>query len=467
MQFHYGRIATKMSLKLILVITFSSWSFAMDNLRVAFQWKQVDFAYPSNESRQAAINSREFVPENNIPLGLEVYQDRLFITVPRWKSGVPASLTYIKLTDPMDSPKLRPYPNWEAHKLPRSEGGDPPEIVSPFRIRADQCGRLWVLDTGIADRLGDTKIYTPPQLLIYDLHNDALLRSYRFPKDQLSSGSFVATITVEDDNCQDSYAYVGDIGQPALLVYSWDKHISWKIKHHYFNIDPLAGDFNVAGISFSWRDGLFGIALSAPEADGYSTMYFHPMTGIHEFSVSTKILKDPSLAEKSFHEFKVLGSRGPKGQSSVSFLDKKTGVLFYSLVNLNAVACWRTTNPSYTMESQGRVFMSNVTMVFPNDIKVDANNNLWVLSDRLPIFMYSRLNESDVNFRILTAPVADAIRNTSCDSKLVISPNITSKIKLNLNMSSIDNVQNNADCTVNVFLSMYLIIVTLMVTKLL
>ncbi|KAF5308060.1 hypothetical protein FQR65_LT06435 [Abscondita terminalis] len=424
----------------------------MDNLRVAFQWKQVDFDYPSNETRQEAVNSREFVPENNLPLGLEVYQDRLFITVPRWKSGVPASLTYIKLTDPMDSPKLRPYPNWEAHKLPRSEGGDPPEIVSPFRLRADQCGRLWVLDTGVADTLGDTKIYTMPKLLIYDLDNDTLLRKYRFPKDQLSSESFLANIAVEDENCDDSYAYVGDVSQPGLLVYSWKKHTSWIIKHHYFNMEPLAGDFNVGGIAFSWEDGIFGIALSSPEADGSSTLYFHPMTGVHEFSVSTRVLKDPKLAENSFHEFKVLGSRGPKGQSSVSFLDKKTGVLFYSLVNLNAVACWRTTNPSYTMESQGRVFMSNVSMVFPNDIKVDANNNLWVLSDRLPIFMYSRLNESDVNFRILTAPVADAIRNTSCDSKLVISPNITSQIKQNLNMTTTETTQNKPGSAVYVYI---------------
>lgn len=70
----------------------------MDNLRVAFQWKQLDFNFTSEEERQEAINSREFIPENNLPLGLEVYGERLFITVPRWKSGVAASLTYIRLT---------------------------------------------------------------------------------------------------------------------------------------------------------------------------------------------------------------------------------------------------------------------------------------------------------------------------------------------------------------------------------
>lgn len=125
----------------------------------------------------------------------------------------------------------------------------------------------------------------------------------------------------------------------------------------------------------------------------------------------------------------ILGTRGPRGQSSVSFLDQKTGVLFYALVNLNAIACWKTSNPSYTMESQGRVYMNNVTMVFPNDLKVDRTGNLWVLSNRLPKFMYQKLDPNDVNFRILTAPVKDAIKGTACDAKLVVNPDIANKIK--------------------------------------
>lgn len=183
------------------------------------------------------------------------------------------------------------------------------------------------------------------------------------------------------------------------------------------------------GITFEWTDGLFGLALSGPDNEGYSTLYFHPLTGTHEFSVNTKFLRDEALASKSFHEYKILGSRGPKGQSSVSFFDEKSGVLFYALVNLNAVACWKSANPSYTMESQGRVYMNNITMNFPNDLKVDNKGNLWVLSNRLPKFMYESLDPQDFNFRILTAPVKEAIKGTACDAKLVVNPEIASKIK--------------------------------------
>lgn len=74
--------------------------------------------------------------------------------------------------------------------------------------------------------------------------------------------------------------------------------------------------------------------------------------------------------------------------------------------------------------------MNNTTMVFPNDIKVDAVGNLWVLSDRLPQFMYDSLDPEDVNFRILTASVKDAIMGTACDSKLVVNPEITRRMKI-------------------------------------
>lgn len=176
-------------------------------------------------------------------------------------------------------------------------------------------------------------------------------------------------------------------------------------------------------INFQWRDGLFGMALSE-QHNGYSSLYFHPMLSFNEFNVSTSVLRNEELTKNKselYRQFTNLGSRGPRSQSGSSFYHKKSKVLFYALLQLNAVACWRTTNPSYTMESQGRIFMSNETMVFPSDLKVDQNDTLWVFSDKLPIFMYGRLNTNEYNFRILNQSVSEAIRGTACDSKIVIN----------------------------------------------
>jgi hypothetical protein len=67
-------------------------------LEEVFHWNLVDFNYPDDVSRSKSIESKQFIPENNLPLGLEVWKDKLFVTVPRWKAGVPSTLNYVSLT---------------------------------------------------------------------------------------------------------------------------------------------------------------------------------------------------------------------------------------------------------------------------------------------------------------------------------------------------------------------------------
>jgi len=328
------------------------------------------------------------------------------------------------------SPALKPYPSWSAHRMSDDEI---PEIISPFRVRADACGRLWVLDTGVENISAEDNatVLSPTRLLIYDLHNDNLLRSYKFPEDQIKPGSFFANIAVEDEDCDDSYAYNADLGKPGLVVYSWKSNQSWRMTHNFFHPDPTAGNFSINNITFQWEDGLFGLALSKPQPpENHPILYFHPFVSKDEFKVSTMFLKNETAATSSsiYHEFTKVGSRGQNGQSNVEFLDKKTGVLFYALPNLNAIACWKTTNKEYTVKSQGRIFMDPLLMEFPNDVKVDDQSRLWVLSDRLQRFLYSELDSNDINFRILTASVQDAIDHTACDTKTKSLPDIITRL---------------------------------------
>lgn len=82
---------------LIGAILFLQQTLANDNLRVAYQWSQIDFEFPSEADRANAIASGDYRAENVIPVGLEVYKRRLFLTLPRWKTGIPASLAYINI----------------------------------------------------------------------------------------------------------------------------------------------------------------------------------------------------------------------------------------------------------------------------------------------------------------------------------------------------------------------------------
>lgn len=145
------------------------------------------------------------------------------------------------------------------------------------------------------------------------------------------------------------------------------------------------------------------------------------MSTTREFAVSTKILRNRTLHNQAnersiYHEFKVLGCRGPNSQSTGISFDPTTGVLFYTLLNKNAIGCYNTfNNKPYDMSTNPILAQDNTTMVFPNDLKVDKEGFVWVLTDRLPKFMYDHLDYDDVNFRIFRGATGEIIKGTACD----------------------------------------------------
>lgn len=140
------------------------------------------------------------------------------------------------------------------------------------------------------------------------------------------------------------------------------------------------------------------------------------MSSTREFSVSNIVLQNEtrSTSADSYYDFELVGDRGQNGQSSAEFLDEKTNVLFYTQVNKDGVSCWNAGKP-YNPDTQGIVDTDSDALVFPNDLKVDVDGNLWVLSDRMPIFLYKKLNPAEFNYRILKGKVSDLILGTPCE----------------------------------------------------
>lgn len=109
------------------------------------------------------------------------------------------------------------------------------------------------------------------------------------------------------NGCDDAFAYLSDELGYGLIVYSWALNKSWRVTHGYFMPDPLAGDYNIGGLNFQWsEEGIFGLSLSPLAADGFRTLFFHPLSSNREFAVSTKILRDEQLALDSYHAFQVI-----------------------------------------------------------------------------------------------------------------------------------------------------------------
>ncbi|VVC38830.1 Hypothetical protein CINCED_3A017841 [Cinara cedri] len=398
--------------------TCAVWSIN-DRLQEVFSWSQLDFVFPDQETREAAIASGEYIQANNMPLGLEVWRDKLFLTVPRWKAGVVSTLNYVTLgagTEKNRSPLLVPYPNYEMNQLP-SRRNSYNRIINTVRVDVDECNRLWVIDMASANGTS----YSEPQLYVIDLITDQVIRQFTVTENlRRMDGTTWFTGLIVDSNpksCNRAYAYVADIGW-GLLVYSFRDNKAWRMEHPYFYFDPLATVFNIGGVRMEWLDGVFGLALSEQHQDGYRTLYFHSLASTRMFSVNTRLLQTNSSVSETFDDYQRCGYRLASMQAASMAMDLSTGAIFYALVNQDAVGCW---NPrryqKHSMNTTAVIAQDPVRLEFPSDIKVDSSSNLWVISDRMPRFRFRihDLNLTEVNYRVFKVPIKTAIRGTVCE----------------------------------------------------
>lgn len=133
-------------------------------------------------------------------------------------------MNYINLANAANekSPKLIPYPDWPTNLI-KIDGENPTDaasstaeeapaapgatttkqinnsatIFSAFQIRVDECSRLWVMDTGLTDILGNQKQIAPPKLVIFDLKTDKLIRQSPLDENHIRRNSFFANVVSE------------------------------------------------------------------------------------------------------------------------------------------------------------------------------------------------------------------------------------------------------------------------------
>lgn len=246
---------------------------------VMFQWNIMEFAYPTQQLRAQAVASGQYIPENAAPLGLAVSPDRVFVTTPRWNLGIPASLSSIDLPAFTQSPALEPYPNWAAHTS--TTNPDCTRLLSVYRLTIDECGRLFVIDSGIINALTSLQQLCPPKIVAFDLATDQQVLIYQFPPDQVLQGSLHTNLVVDIRNgeCNRGFVYITDVWRNGVVVYDMEQATSWRATNHFFNSNPFDSDYTYQDINFQWTDGVFGASLSPlNKPAGDRVFYFHPMS---------------------------------------------------------------------------------------------------------------------------------------------------------------------------------------------
>ncbi|XP_066252993.1 protein yellow-like [Euwallacea similis] len=379
--------------------------------RVIREWNYLNFTWRSAEMYQKAVQQQLYIPENNIIAGLKYFEGFYYITLPRMKSGVPATLTRIPSGFTNDTtPLLMPFPSWEKNELNNCDA-----VQNVQNVEIDPMkGHIWIIDGGRTNTLGSSPVTKcQPKLLVYDIRKMEEVLSYTFPEHVASfNGSFLYDIVL--DNTEQGYAYISDNSgrDPGIIVFSIKDHQAWKIRHSQsMHADPNAVAFHVNDVTISASLNIVSLALGPRVKKNNERIvvnedrevFYAPLSSFHLYSISSAVLRNQEFARNEGEYQGTVKDYGQKSSQSVGMVMDNQGMLYYSLLSINSVARWDSNTPFQF--GQRIIAKDDTYLEWVNSFSLDDKGNLTILVNRLNRFIYGKLKTNEVNFRLISSNV--------------------------------------------------------------
>lgn len=113
-------------------------------------------------------NNGRYVAKNIIATRVQVWDDRAFVLMPRFRSGVPFTVSTVRLDCQNRCwPILSPYPFWSLH-----DESDSTAIQNPVDMYLDPTGIIWILDTGQVNTTEQPVRRIQPRIIAIDVQTN-------------------------------------------------------------------------------------------------------------------------------------------------------------------------------------------------------------------------------------------------------------------------------------------------------
>ncbi|XP_014489488.1 PREDICTED: protein yellow-like [Dinoponera quadriceps] len=384
--------------RLILLALAVTIVMCHEPFQVIFEWKTIDTQWPSDEERLYAGTHGDYIPANNFIATVKFWKDKMYLTMPRWKDGVPVTLGVTSATpvNGTTAPLLEPFPSWAMQKL-----GDCYAFQLVHSMEIDPKGRMWVLDTGRPTTLRELTANCPARLVILDLENAGkILRIYEFPDHVARRGvTYLNDIVLDHEDGVMAYITDSSKDDPGIIVYSLKNNTSWKIRHDSMKAKSEAVTFMVAKTHVILPTPVDGIALS-PASSSNRQVYYSPLSSFHLYSIPVSALKKNATNIDQY-----VRELGRKSSQTDGMIMSAKSVLYFGLLADDAIAMWDTKNSSSFTIGQRVMSRDHVLTQWPESFAFDENGYLWCVVNTLQNFLNSRVNVSTSNYRLIRTRV--------------------------------------------------------------
>ncbi|MDP1937948.1 MAG: L-dopachrome tautomerase-related protein, partial [Hylemonella sp.] len=140
-----------------------------------------------------------------------------------------------------------PFPNAE---FQHRRGSGDPHFQTPFGLRIDDQGRLWILDSGLFG-------FQQPRLLAFDIQTRALVHQWDMPRSIAGPGSYVQDFHVSRDG---RHIYLADVSplplSPAIIVYDSQTGQARRVLEKHASVSPTPFVVNAKGKKMAMLGGL-------------------------------------------------------------------------------------------------------------------------------------------------------------------------------------------------------------------
>lgn len=380
----------------------------------------VDYLWGSSHNRSLYEESGQFVVSNNVITGIKVSSaGDIFVSVPRWKSGVPSSLNKLVANPNGPGYVLKPWPSWDFNAI-----GVTGSLQYAQSFIIDSNNVMWIPEVGRTNFYDTNPLLltsAPAGIFKVNVSNGEVISRYHFPEYVVSpNNSFVNDIVLDEIN---GYAYFTNTwAEGGIIVYNINKNIS-----HAFS-GPCT--MNNASYNFCVNSKCYGTnALGSNPSDGIAlnalgtSLYWSPVGGQGLYSISTVYLWNFTMTNIQFQQRAIFLGYKTGCSDGLLYLNNN---LYYGNIQTSTVGSidnidTYSSNPNSISYASSSVFPSSpYTLNWIDTFAVDFNNPnaFYFTSNRLNLFFSSVMDftgQSGPNFRIYHAVVIDGT-STSTNS---------------------------------------------------
>lgn len=177
------------------------------------QWTGGSFDWPCPSTKSLYKSSGKYISKNVIATRAQIYRDDVFVALPRYKAGVPATLAKTTMKKGACHTTLTPFPCWSMQ-----EEGNCQALQSVVDLVIDNNDILWVLDVGVVNTLETPVRKCPPKVVAFSAKTGKVLKVLSLdglvvPSSRLQ---YLVVDYSTDGRC---FVYVSDAATRSIIVY--------------------------------------------------------------------------------------------------------------------------------------------------------------------------------------------------------------------------------------------------------